>query len=100
MIKMFFEALFNLITSLANTIIQPVFSAITALFPDLSMLFRAIDKYLEYGVEFTGWIVNDLLCIPRSALQFAFTYISIRLSIFAVVNAVKLVLTIYNKLKV
>ena len=100
MIKMFFEALFNLITSLANLIIQPIFSAISSLFPDLSNLFRVIDRYFEYTTVFVGWIVNDLLCIPKSALQFAFTYIAIKFSIIGIVNVVKLVLTIYNKLKI
>lgn len=99
MVNALVNGIFKLIISLFNTITAPIVSAVTVLFPDLSIFFTYINTFLSYALTYVG-LVLDLLFIPRAAITFLFDYFLICYSVYLLVISIRFVITIYNKFKI
>lgn len=89
---------FGVVESLAGSIMVAPLTLITALFPDLTNAINQVIDYMTTILQFVP-LAMDFLMIPRQAIVFLFDYYIIKYSIYLITRAIKLVLTIYNKLK-
>lgn len=64
MISALFKGLLNFILKLFELIMSPFVSAITSLFPDVSVAFSYINTFLAYALTYVSLVI-DLLLIPR-----------------------------------
>lgn len=99
MINAIINGIFKLIINLFNVITSPIISAVTLLFPDISVFFSYINSFLTYSLTYVGLVI-DLCFIPRSALVFLFDYFAICYSIYLLVVGIRFVINIYNKFKI
>lgn len=99
MINAIVNGIFKLIINLFNTITSPVISAVTILFPSLSVFFTHISSFLTYALRYVS-LVLDLCFIPRTAITFLFDYFITCYSIYLLVISIRFVITIYNKFKI
>lgn len=90
--------IFGIVESLAGSIMAAPISLITALFPDLTNAINQVIDYMTTILQFVP-LALDFLMVPRQAIIFLFDYYIIKYAIYLIVRVVKLVLTIYNKLK-
>lgn len=98
MINAIVNGIFSLIINLFNTLLSPIISAITVLFPDINTYFSYINTFLNYSLTYVSTIL-DLFLIPRSALVLLFDYFIICYSIHLLSSSIKFGITIYNKFK-
>lgn len=98
MVGSFFNEIFNIITQLASSIMIAPITLITSLFPDLTNALNYVIQYLTTILQFVP-LALDFLMIPRQAVVFLFDYYIIKYSIYLIIRIIKLVITIYNKLK-
>lgn len=99
MINAIINGIFKLILLLANTLMSPVISAVTTLFPAVDTYFGYINVFLEYALTYVGTIL-DLFLVPRSALVLLLDYFLICYSIYLVSVTLKFAINIYNKFKI
>lgn len=97
-----FEALisgvFNVVSSLAGSIMVAPITLITALFPNLTTAINNAVDYLTTILQFVP-LALDFLMIPRQAIVFLFDYYVIKYAIYLITRGLKLILAFYNKLK-
>lgn len=99
MIEAIIQGIFNLINLMFSTVMSPIISAVTVLFPSVSPLFTHINNFLNYSFTYLSLCI-DLLMIPRNALIVLFDYFAITYSIYLIIIAVKFIVNIYNKFKI
>lgn len=99
MINAIINGIFKLILLLANTLMSPIVSAVTSLFPAVDTYFGYINVFLGYALTYVGTIL-DLFLVPRSALVLLLDYFLICYSIYLVAITLKFAINIYNKFKI
>ena len=99
MINAITNGIFKLILLLANTLMSPIISAVTALFPAVDTYFGYINVFLGYALTYVGTIL-DLFLVPRSALVLLLDYFLICYFIYLVAVTLKFAINIYNKFKI
>lgn len=90
---------FGVVESLAGSIMVAPITLITALFPDITNAINQVIDYLTTILQFVP-LAMDFLMIPRQAVVFLFDYYIIKYSIYLITRAVKLILAVWNKLKI
>ena len=98
MINAIVNGLFTLIINLFDLLLSPIINAITALFPDVSIIFTHINSFLNYCVTYVSTVI-DLFMIPRASLVLLFDYFIVCYSIYLLSISIKFGITIYNKFK-
>lgn len=99
MINAIINGIFKLILLLANTLMSPIVSAVTVLFPAVDTYFGYINIFLGYALTYVGTIL-DLFLVPRSALILLLDYFLICYSIYLIAITLKFAINIYNKFKI
>ena len=99
MINAIINGIFKLILLLANTLMSPIVSAATVLFPAVDTYFGYINIFLGYALTYVGTIL-DLFLVPRSALILLLDYFLICYSIYLIAITLKFAINIYNKFKI
>ena len=99
MINAIIKGIFSLIMMLANLVLSPIISLITALFPDLGTAITNVVAYFTSMLQFVP-LCLDFLMVPRQAITFLFDYYVIKYTIYLTVRSIRACLVIYNKLKI
>lgn len=98
MLNKLIQFVFKIITKIFSIIFTPLFSGITVLFPSVGNFFNYISQFL--GIALTYFVsVCRLVLLPQGALLLLFNYFAIKYSIFLVLQGVKFIMFIYEKLK-
>ena len=95
MINAIINGIFKLILFLANTLMSPIISAITVLFPDVNTYFSYINTFLGYALTYVGTIL-DLFLVPRSALVLLLDYFLVCYSIYLIAITLKFTINIFS----
>ena len=98
MINAIINGIFKLILLLANTLMSPIISAVTVLFPAVDTYFGYINVFLGYALTYVGTIL-DLFLVPRSSLVLLLDYFLICYSIYLIAITLKFAINIYNTLR-
>ncbi|MCI8291364.1 MAG: hypothetical protein HFJ25_03830 [Clostridia bacterium] len=98
MINLIINGIFWLITSLANSLLNPLFSAIFALFPSLGQFFTYITNFIQYPLDMIGF-GKDFMMIPTQCFVLLFDYYAIKYSIFLIRQATRFTIKVYQTFK-
>lgn len=98
MINKLIEGIFFIINKIFTIIFTPFFTALFALFPQLSTFLTYITNFLALAVRYIGFI-SSLIFIPSNYWTMIFDYFVIKYSIFILAQGVKFIINVYNKLK-
>lgn len=97
MIKIIFEGLFNILSSIATIILTPLNSLIINNFPDVAILINRFNEFLNtYLVSNLGFFGSLLPPKTRALILFYLTYLTIR---FVIVLNAHLLLKIFKIIK-
>lgn len=92
---MLFSGILNFV---ANFFLNPIYSAVSVIFPAFASFFNSITTFIGYGLQYTGFFVK-LLMIPTAPLV---TFVSLFVGIFAfniTIRAVGLGMAVYHYFK-
>lgn len=98
MVEALFNGLFNLITKLAQLLLQPFITGITALFPATETMFSYILQYLTKALTYVS-AIRVFVGIPVGVITMLFDYYAIKYSIYLLKIGINFAINIYNKLK-
>lgn len=98
MINKLIEGIFFIINKIFTIIFTPFFTALFALFPDLSTYLSRILTFLNYALRYVGVFTTSLF-LPNTLFTAIFTYFEIKFSIFILSRSIKFIINVYNKLK-
>ncbi len=98
MINLLVNMIFWLITTLANAILNPLFSAIFVLFPSLEQFFNNITNFIQYPLEMVVF-GREFMMIPYTCFVMLFDYYVIKYSIYLLRQSVKFTVKVYQLFK-
>lgn len=98
MINLLVNMIFWLITTLANAILNPLFSAIFALFPSLEQFFNNIMNFIQYPLDMVVF-GREFMMIPSTCFVMLFDYYVIKYSIYLLRQSVKFTVKVYQLFK-
>lgn len=87
MANLIVSVVFGILNFLASIFITPLVTFFTNVIPDISNLFTGILALINYGLTYTGFVIN-LLMIPKSLIVLL---IGLTIGIFGVDIAVRLI---------
>lgn len=97
MIKIFFDGLFNILSSIASIVLTPLNSLVIDNFPDIAILINRFNEFLNtYLVSNLGFFGSLVPPKTRTLILFYLTYLTIR---FVVVLNAHLILKIFKIIK-
>lgn len=98
MINALLMGIFKIVTSLVNVLLSPVNALINSYLPDLANIISLINKAFGYLFGYVGWW-TDAMLLNSETVSFIILYWTIKLTLPLTVNAVKLAIKWYDKIK-
>lgn len=98
MINKILSGIFSIIINLVNLLLTPINSLITSAIPDLTNIFNIIGNALDLIYTYVNWWVDASL-ISSETISIIVLSLTLRLTLPLSVNAVKLAVKWYNKIK-
>lgn len=98
MINKLIEGIFYIINKIFSIIFTPFFTALFALFPQVSTYVSYITSFIELCTRYAG-LFATLLFFPNNYMTAIFDYFVIKYSIFILSRSIKFIINVYNKLK-
>lgn len=98
MINAIITGIMNLIMGLVNVLLSPIDLLISQFLPDLGNGFSAINSFLDYCIQYIGWVI-DFTGIPSSCIGLIVSYYTFKLTVPIIVATIKLAIQWYDKLK-
>lgn len=98
MINKILSGIFSIIINLVNLLLTPINSLITNAIPDLTNIFNLIGNALDLIYTYVNWWVDASL-LSSETISIIVLSLTLRLTLPLSVNAVKLAVKWYNKIK-
>lgn len=98
MLDLLVQWVFKIVNKLISTIMSPLISGITRLFPSTASIVTNIGSFFGYTLTYVNTACR-LLLIPNSLLVLLFTYFEVKYSIHLLIIVAKGTIKLYNYLK-
>lgn len=99
MIGKIISGIFKLLLGLVSVIFAPIDAYINSNIPSLSSGINAVNQFLNYATQFSGWAVDSMF-LESFTIDLLLAYITFKLTAPLVFNAIKIAVKWYNSLKV